>query len=232
MSSWRVSWALFDLNGTLLDPSGIAEPLGGGAEDRRLVREAFHEALLLTMADTLSGGDYRPLPDYLRATLERALRAGGRDTSALEEAMKRAGAMKPFPDASGALAALRDAGISTGVLTNSTTEAAERALTAAGLREQLEVVIGTDAVQTFKPHPRVYEHATATLGVAAEEVCLIAAHAWDVMGAMRAGLRGGWVARTERWLVPIVPEPDASGEDLADVAATVAAHAASGPARQ
>jgi 2-haloacid dehalogenase len=233
MRSWRVSWALFDLNGTLLDPSGIAEPLGGGAEDRRLVGEAFHEALLLTMADTLSGGDYRPLPDYLRATLERALQAGGRDTGALEEAMKRAGAMEPFPDAGAALASLRDAGISTGVLTNSTTEAAERALTSAGLRHQLEVVIGTDAVQTFKPHPRVYEHAAASLGADRAQICLIAAHAWDVMGAMRAGLRGAWVARSERWLVPVVPEPDVRGEDLEDVSRKLAAlAAASGPARR
>ena len=69
MGDWRVSWVLFDLNGTLLDPSGIAEPLVGGDEDRRLVGEAFHEAILLTMADTLSGGAYRPLPEYLRASI-------------------------------------------------------------------------------------------------------------------------------------------------------------------
>jgi hypothetical protein len=37
------------------------------------------------------------------------------------------------------------------------------------------------------------------------------------MGAMRAGLRGAWVARSERWLVPVVPEPDVRGEDLEDV---------------
>ena len=29
-------WGLFDLNGTLLDPSAIAEPLDGGGERRRL----------------------------------------------------------------------------------------------------------------------------------------------------------------------------------------------------
>jgi hypothetical protein len=41
------------------------------------VREAFHEALLVTMADTLSGGPYRPLSEYLRATVEGVL-AGSR----------------------------------------------------------------------------------------------------------------------------------------------------------
>jgi 2-haloacid dehalogenase len=177
------------------------------------------------MADTLSGGNYRPLPEYLRASLERALRSSGRDTGPLDEAMKRAAAMEPFPEARGALRTLRDAGIRAGVLTNSTAEAADRALASAGLRDQLEVVIGSDAVRTFKPHPRIYEHATATLGVAGKEICLIAAHGWDVMGAMRAGLRGAWVARAERWLVPVVPEPDVRGDDLEDVARNVVARA-------
>src|SRR5919204_1271610 len=123
--NWRVTWVLFDLNGTVLDPAGIAEPLGGGDEDRRLVGEAFGEALMMTMADTLSGGAYRPLPEYLRAALERTLRAAGRDTEALDPAMRRAGAMDPFPEAESALSVLLDAGLRVGVLTNSTGEAAE-----------------------------------------------------------------------------------------------------------
>ena len=222
---WCVGWVLFDLNGTLLDPAGIAEPLGGGDEDRRLVDGAFREALLLTMADTLSGGAYRPLPDYLRAALERALRAGGRDLAALDEAMQRAGPMPPFAGADAALAALRDAGLRCGVLTNSTTDAAERSLRSAGLRDHIEIVIGSDVVKTFKPHPRVYANAAATLDVEPAEVCLVAAHAWDVTGAMRVGLRGAWSAHAERRLTSVVPEPDVRGDDLADVAGKLIAHA-------
>ena len=227
-SGGRIGWVLFDLNGTLLDPSGIAEPLGGGEADRRLVAEAFHGALLLTMADTLSGGAYRPLSEYLRAALERALRAYGRDVDALEPAMARAATMEPFPEAGAALAWLRSADLRAGVLTNSTTEAGERALTAAGLRDRFEVVIGSDEVQTFKPHPRLYEHAAQRLGAEPAEIVLVAAHGWDVMGATRAGLRGAWVARGERWLVPIVPAPEVMGEDLEDVAKKIVAGLASG----
>jgi 2-haloacid dehalogenase len=220
-----ITWVLFDLNGTLLDPGVIAEPLGERAEDRRLVGEAFHEALLLTMADTVSGAPYRPLDEYLRATLERGLRSRARDTEPLEAAMKRSQAMDPFPDAPRALAVLHDAGLRLGVLTNSSSEAAVAALEHAGLQDRLEVVIGSDEVQVFKPHPRVYKHAVSTLASDAGEIVLVAAHAWDVAGAMRAGLRGAWVARPERWLVPIGPEPDVRGQDLADVAVQLAAQA-------
>jgi 2-haloacid dehalogenase len=212
-----IGWVLFDLNGTLLDPTGIAKPLGDRDQDRRLVASAFREALLLTMADVLSGGAYRPLPEYLRATVERALRAEGRDLGGLDAAMERAGAMPPYPEAKAAVSLLAAEGLHVGVLTNSTTSAAERALAAAGLRDRLDLVIGSDEVKTFKPHRRVYEHAVRRVKAEAAEIALVAAHGWDVMGAMRAGLRGAWVARSERWLVPVVPEPDVRGEDLEDV---------------
>ena len=213
---------LFDLNGTVLDPAVIADPLGGGDEERRLVGDAFREALLMTMADTLSGGAYRPLPEYLRAALERALRAAGRDTGPLDAAMRRASAMQPFPEAARALGLLREAGLRVGVLTNSTTETAERALESARLRDYFDVVLGSDAVKVFKPHPRVYRHAVSELAVKPEEACLVAAHAWDVAGAMRAGLRGAWVSRSERLLPAVVPEPDLRGNDLEDTAREIA----------
>jgi 2-haloacid dehalogenase len=226
MGAWQVEWVLFNMNGTLLDPAGMAEPLGGGAEERRLVSEAFREALLLTMADTLSGGAWRPLPDYLRAALERTLRARGRELTALDAAIARASSMDAFGEALGALEALQEAGMHTGVLTNSSTDAAEHALASAGLRDRLEVVIGSDGVGSYKPHPSVYEHAADRLGVQRERLCLVAAHAWDVMGAMRAGLCGAWVAHNERWLVPVVPEPDVRGADLEDVASKLIARTA------
>src|SRR5438045_1257929 len=104
-----LSWTLFDLNGTLLDVSGIADPLGGGEPAARLAQSAFHEALLLTMADTLSGAPYRPLPDYLQDSLERGLLAAGRDTDRLDAAMRRAAALDPFPTAEPALRRLEEA---------------------------------------------------------------------------------------------------------------------------
>jgi 2-haloacid dehalogenase len=209
------AWVLFDLNGTLLDIASVAEPLGG---DTELVEAAFQEALLHTMADSLSEAPYRPLPNYLRATLERRLHAAGRDAGALDAAMERAAAMDPFPDAAGALGVLREAGVRTGTLTNSATEAAELALDRAGLGALMDAVIGTDAAGVFKPHPRVYRGAAERLGVQPGEICLVAAHAWDVSGAMRAGLRAAWVARKERWLVPTAPDPEIRARDLADAA--------------
>jgi hypothetical protein len=65
----------FDLNGTLFDPSVMAEPIGGaGADD--LVEEILGEAVLLAMAETLSGS-YRDFAELLRAATFRRLALAG-----------------------------------------------------------------------------------------------------------------------------------------------------------
>jgi 2-haloacid dehalogenase len=217
----RLAWVLFDLNGTLLDPAALALPLGGGEAARALVGRSFTTAILMSMAATLSDAPYRPLDEYLSAAIERELRASGEGMDKLSEVLGRAKALDPFEDADPALRLLRGAGARLAVLTNSTAESAEQSLRRSGLRPHFDAVLGSDAVGAFKPDPRVYLQAVHQLGTAASEICLVAAHAWDVMGAKRAGLAAGWVARLERWLMPTVPEPDFRGRGLMDVASAI-----------
>ncbi len=203
----RVAWALFDLNGTLLDPSGIGEPLGLGPEQSAA---AFDDAVTASMAETLSGG-YRPLPGLVGAALRRRAEAAGRPLGGLEEALDRAAHMPAYPEAGDALATLRARGVHPGVLTNSPRAGAEEALEAAGL--EVDLVAGSDAVEAFKPDPRLYRHGLAAARAEPWEACLVAAHWWDLLGAARAGLRTAWVARKEEALFATV-EPDLSGRDL------------------
>jgi hypothetical protein len=102
--------ALFDLNGTLLDPGCVADALGDGDADREIVAKAFSGALLLSMAATLSGSPNRQLDEYLAAALERELRARP-STGAAADAAARASAMDQFQDADAARRLLGDAGL-------------------------------------------------------------------------------------------------------------------------
>lgn len=215
------AWVLFDLNGTLLDPGVMAAAFGAPAQ---LGDEVLDDAVWQAMAGMLVG-IYRPLPDYLRAALQRRAELDALDGGAIDEALQRATAMPPFPEAGAALDALRDAGLRIGVLTNSSAEAAEYALASAGLGERIELVAGSDAVEAYKPDPRVYARGVERTGAAAEEVVLCAAHWWDVLGAGRAGLRTAWVGRRERTLLASVPEPDYRGVDLLQAAASIVAGA-------
>ena len=51
-------------------------------------------------------------------------------------------------------------------------------------------VISVDEVGVWKPAPTPYLHAAGALGVEPHQLAMVAVHAWDVHGAVRAGLVG------------------------------------------
>ncbi len=118
----------------------------------------------------------------------------------------------------GALQRLRDAGLRLAALTNSTEQVARAQLEHAGLIEAFELVLSADTVRRLKPAPEPYRMAAERLGVAVGEVRLVAAHAWDVAGAVRAGCAAAFVARPGKVLDPLVERPDVVGADLVAVA--------------
>jgi 2-haloacid dehalogenase len=73
-------------------------------------------------------------------------------------------------------------------------------------------------VRRLKPAPEPYRMAAERTGVAIGEVRLIAAHAWDIAGALRAGCAAAFIARPGMVLDPLVDQPDIVGADLREVA--------------
>jgi 2-haloacid dehalogenase len=92
----------------------------------------------------------------------------------------------------------------------------------------MEPVVGTEEVRAFKPDPSVYRRGVESTGYPAEEVALVSAHSWDVLGASRAGLRTAWVSRRERIAPPIGAGAEIEAPDLAGAARQIADAAARG----
>jgi 2-haloacid dehalogenase len=213
-------WVLFDLNGTLVDPSPLAEPLG---VDAAFVHAAFDEANAAAMVVTL--GDIEAgFRDLLESALRRRLAAAGRPADGVSAALERLAEMPPFPEAAAALDALRFGGFDLAVLTQSSAEAAETVLRSAGLRDRFAVVASAPAV-AFKPDSRGYRHGLAQVG--ADTAWFVAGHWWDVAGAAAAGLRTAWVSRSDGAYPAALPPPAVSGADLSEVAGAILAHTCS-----
>ena len=69
-------------------------------------------------------------------------------------------------------------------------------------------------VAAFKPDPRTYLWALKKLGLAPEEVMMIAAHAWDLAGAKAVGLQTAFIQRPGAVLYPHTSRPDYVVENL------------------
>ena len=103
-------------------------------------------------------------------------------------------------------------------LTNSPLDVAQDQLRFAGLTDAFEHIISADEVQQLKPGPRPYHLVAERAGVPIEGVRLVAAHTWDVSGALAAGAQAAFVARPGAILSPIGAQPDIIGRDIAEVA--------------
>jgi 2-haloacid dehalogenase len=124
--------------------------------------------------------------------------------------------LPPHPEVPESLDRLRDAGFRLATLTNSAQEVADAQIGNAGLADRFERVLSADTAKRLKPAPAPYRMAARRLGIPDRELRLIAAHAWDVAGALRAGCAAAFVARQP--FDPLVEEPDVVGADLAEVA--------------
>lgn len=126
--------------------------------------------------------------------------------------------LPPHPDVTNPLQLLKDAGLRLVTLTNSSQKSLDQQLRNAGLLEYFERNFSIDAIKRYKPAPDTYRMAAAELGVKTTDLRLVAAHSWDVQGAMQAGCAAAFVARRGKALFPLIQPPDVIANDIRVVA--------------
>jgi 2-haloacid dehalogenase len=222
---------VFDVNETLLDLKELDAPFERVFRVAGVRQEWFGQLLQSALVSTVTGA-YADFGAIGRAALDMIARRhgtelSGEDRDAILGTMRR---LPPHPEVAGALEDLRTAGFRLATLTNSTEAVARAQLENAGLIGFFERVLSADAVRRLKPAPEPYLMAAQEVGVGIEGVRLVAAHAWDVVGAVRAGAAAAFVARPGMVLDPLAPAPDVVGQDLDAVAeGIIAAEGGDGP---
>jgi 2-haloacid dehalogenase len=201
----------FDVNETLLDLSPL-DPLLGGPEAR-----ARWFSLMLQLG--FVGGLTDRYVDFATAQRAALEMLGHDDPEPVLAEMRR---LPAHPDAAPALDRLRAAGLTLAALTNSTLEVARDQLEHAGLADRFDAILSADEVRALKPRPEPYHHVARTFDVSPSDVRLVAAHAWDVSGALAAGCTAAFVRRPGKVPSPLGEQPDIVGDDLLEVAARIA----------
>ena len=215
---------VFDLIGTLLDLRVMDAHFERFFGDANVRKEWFMQTLQLAMASVLTNAyeDFGVQADTGLEITARHYKVSllGEEKNLILSTLRK---LRPYPEVAQSLQRLRDAGLRLATLTNSTAQAAEAQLTYAGLRDHFEEVISADEIHCFKPAPEVYHLTARRLNVEPGQVRMVAAHDWDVTGALRAGCAAVFVARPGQVMNPFGPQPDVKGEDLGEVAEQILA---------
>ena len=212
---------VFDVNETLLDLTTLEPLFETIFGDRHAMRDWFAELILYSQTLTLAG-DYRPLNELAGATLRmQGDIAGLTITDADVRSLAAAIASMPaMDDAIPALERFRMAGFRRVTLTNSPPAASPTPLERAGLAGYFEQHFSVDAVRCFKPAPACYRHVADGLGVPTADLCLVACHGWDTLGAEAVGCQSAFVKRPGNALITLSGVPGSAfiADDLCSLA--------------
>lgn len=213
---------VFDVNETLLDVAAL-DPVfirifGNPAPRREWFTQMLQSAFVSTITHAYRDFGTLGMAAFAIVAERHGATPSDGDRIALRDGMRR---LPPHPEVREALEQLRDAGFRLATLTNSTAEVAELQLANAGLRDLFELALSADTVRRLKPAPEPYRMATERLNIPIERMRLIAAHGWDIAGALGAGSTAAFVARPGQALEPSAAPPDITGADLRDVAGRI-----------
>jgi len=213
-----------DVNETLLNLGALEPHFKQTFGDDRVLQDWFSTVLLYSEVATLAG-PYTDFGSIGGAALDMVAGARGVTLSSADRSRILQGmlTLPAHPDVRDGLQTMRDAGLRLVTLTNSAPAAVEQQLANAGLTPFFERSFSVDTVRRFKPAPEVYRSVADSLGVPVERLRLVAAHAWDVVGALRAGCAAAFVARPGKVLYPLGPKPDIVAPDFRSIATQIVA---------
>jgi 2-haloacid dehalogenase len=200
----RPTVVAFDVNETLLDLGPVRAALVELGQPADLLPTVFSRTLLTGFA-AATAGTWCRFREAFDAALAQATDLGDADRSRVADAFLE---LAPHPDVEPALRRLVEAGVRVVTLTHGSPGVAEAGLERGGVSPLVERSLSSEVIRAWKPAREVYLWAAGVCDVEPARLALVAAHGWDVHGALRAGLTAAWFPRTER-VYPAVYDPAA-----------------------
>jgi len=211
---------VFDVNESLLDLETLVPTFERIFGDKSAMRLWF--ANLITYSEALTLADvYIPFTDIGSAVLKMLAATRGVTISEDDaaELTNRFATMPPHPEVPGALTRLREHGFRLFTLTDNTLEIAGRQLEQGGIIDRFERRFSVDeSVKRHKPSKDAYHWLAAQFAAGPGQMCLIACHVWDTIGALAAGWQAGLILRAGNAPLPAGPQPTYVGNDLDEIA--------------
>src|SRR6202051_1032737 len=138
---------------------------------------------------------YQDFSAVTRESLAYTLRVLGlaHDPDAFERIMDKYLHLDLYPDATAALAAMRNRKLA--ILSNGSPAMLNALVANSGLDRGLDATISVDSRKIFKPAPEAYSLIESVLGVPPAQVLFVSSNPWDACGARAFGLNVAWIER-------------------------------------
>ena len=214
----------FDVYGTLVDPSGMADhlsaDLGAQATEfadcwrEKQLEYSFRRGLMRNYADfSICTSDAL---DFTCQRFKAAISPRRR-----RELLDLYRYLPRFDDVTPALQSLRSA-FRVFAFSNGKRSEIDLVLSNANIRDYFEDIVTAHDVRSFKPDPAVYSYARRATRAWSAPFWLVSSNPWDIIGARSAGLSSAWVQRSaEKIYDPWGVAPNVTVRSLTDLPAAL-----------
>ena len=207
----------FDVNETLLDLTAMKKQVENALDGKEDLLSLWFTTMLQYSLVVSASGQYKPFGHIGAAALQMVAANNGIIITEHEARNIVVNAMQnlpPHPEVKDALAVLKKEGYTLVALTNSDTESLKNKFENVGLTTYFDDLLSIESVGKFKPFTDVYNWAAHKMNIKPEDCMLIAAHGWDVAGALWAGWRAAFVSRPGQQTFPLAPKPEINESNL------------------
>lgn len=211
----------FDVNETLLDLTQMKQQVGKALNGREDLLSLWFTTMLQYSLVTTASGQYEHFGNIGAASLQMV--AANNDITITEQKAREIiinalRGLPAHPEVKEALGQLKENGYKLVSFTNSSNEGVKKQFESAGLTEFFDERLSVEEVGKFKPFRETYEWGARKMGIKPNEAMLIAAHGWDVAGALWAGWRAAFISRPGQQIFPLAPTTEIIESDLKKIA--------------
>ena len=227
----RVNYLSFDIFGTVMDLSGsLAGPAGDflSAHDSQMTGQAFYadwreRQRIEQYQDNLLMLGHSGYLETCRRAFVYCLKKHNVNYTVgdVQEFMKVYKDLRPYGDAIEGLRSL-EGRYKLVALSNGEQWYLEELL-GNNVPIKFDAIISVEQVGAFKPSPGIYRKAAQRLGCEPGEIMMVAAHAFDILGAQACGFRAAYVNRYKLPTEDSEYQPDIIVDDFVELAARLVA---------
>jgi 2-haloacid dehalogenase len=213
---------VFDVAESLLDLQALRPLFQRIFGDGAMVDTWFGETILYSESVTITNTfvPFGQLGTGVLRMLGRIHNVSVSDVDAAELG-KGLASLPPHSDVPDSLRKLKAAGFRLVTLTDSPAVPGRGPLQAAGLANLFEQQFTAETVRRYKPARETYQMVAQTMGTQLSDLCMIAAHPWDLIGARTAGCSAALIERAgvAPLIVPGLKQPQIVAPTLTEIAA-------------
>lgn len=215
---------MFDTWGTLVDNYSIADVIEKYVLESNLAQQIARDWRFQqkwAMFYTTLSDSFVPHPTLNEACLRWSLDVHHVELSdgEIREINEQYHKLRAYPDVIEALKSLKEQGLTLKIIANPTKQMIEDHSRYAGTIEYIDEIISSgEEAQAFKPSPKVYELGIERAGCPKDEILWVTGHFWEVVGAVRQGLKVAWTNRARHPALKIGIEPTYSTGSLKELA--------------